>query len=144
MHLVQVPPDAVINGESPLKAMWPLIEPLLQKAIAHSDGIETIEGTVRDLMAKNRQLWVVIGEDKSITAVGVTKLQKYDSGIKEAAITLLAGDDGKLNDLLDLRSELESWAKIEGCNRFRVYGRKGWAKRMPDYKLASYVLSKDL
>lgn len=144
MHLVQIPPDAVINGESPLQTMWPMITPFLQRAIDYSHDMTTLEETWENLTSKRHQLWVVIGEDKKITAAAVTMLQKYPTGLMQATISMLGGEDGHLNQLLELRAELEAWAKTEGCNRVRFFARKGWAKKLPDYKLASYVMSKDL
>lgn len=144
MHLVQIPPDAVINGESPLKTMWPLIAPLLQRAVDHSHEMTTVEETWNDLLAKRHQLWAAIGEDKQIKAAAVTMLQHYKTGLVQMTIAMLGGEDGSLRDLLDMRAELESWAKTEGCNRVRFFARKGWAKYLPDYKLASYVMSKDI
>lgn len=144
MHLIQIPPDKVINGESPLETMWPMIAPLLERAVEHSDDTETLQETLNALMAKHKQLWVVVNEEKKITAAAVTMLQKYPTGFVMATISLLGGESGNLKDILDLRSELEAWAKVEGCNRVRFYARKGWAKYLPDYKLAKYVMSKDI
>lgn len=144
MHLVQIPPDKVINGESPLQTMWPLVAPFLERAIEHSDDTETLEETARSLAAKQKQLWVLIGEDKKITAAAVTLLRRYPTGLAEMTISLLGGEPGHLIGILELRGELESWAKTEGCNRVRIMARKGWAPKLPDYKLAKYVMSKDL
>lgn len=137
MKLAQVPPDLI-------EPMWPMIGSHLEKAIAFSGGADTVEATVGDIMAKRKQLWVAGEEGAPITAVAVTKLQQYPSGLKEASILHIGGDDGSLKDLLDLRAELEAWAKVEGCTRVRIYGRLGWARRLPDYKLKIYVLSKDI
>lgn len=144
MHLVQIPPDAVINGESPLQTMWPMIEPLLQKAVDHSDGKTTLKETAADLMAKRKQLWVVVNEEKRIVSAAVSMLQKFESGLTLATIVLLGGESGNLNDILELRSDFESWAKTEGCNRVDMFSRKGWPKKLPDYRLVAYVMSKDL
>jgi hypothetical protein len=95
-------------------------------------------------MAKRQQLWVAGEDGGPISAVAVTKLQQLESGVKQASITLLGGEDESLGGLLKLRNELEAWAKVEGCNRFRVYGRRGWAKRLPDYQLKICVLTKEL
>lgn len=144
MHLVQIPPDKVINGESPLETMWPMIEPLLQKAVDYSDGKTTLKETASDLMAKRKQLWIVIDEDKKIISAAVSMLQKFESGLVLATIVLLGGEGGDLNDILDLRSEFETWAKTEGCNRVDMFSRKGWAKKLPDYKLVAYIMSKEI
>lgn len=144
MHLIQIPPDAVINGESPMQAMWPMIEPLLQKAVEFSDGKTTLRETAADLMAKRKQLWVVVNEDKKIVSAAVSMLQKFESGLVLATIVLLGGESGNLSDILELRSEFEVWAKTEGCSRVDMFSRKGWPKKLPDYKLVAYVMSKDL
>lgn len=144
MHLIQIPPDAVINGESPLQTMWPMIAPLLERAIDHSDDTETLAETYAALIAKQKQLWVVVGDDKKVTGAAVTMLQTFKTGLVMASITLLGGESGNLKDILGFRGELETWAKTEGCNRVRFYARKGWAKYLPDYRLAKYVLSKNI
>jgi len=144
MHLVQVPPDAVINGESPLQTMWPLVAPLVQKAVDYSDGKTTLEETGDDLMAKRKQLWVVVNEERAIVAAAVTSLQKFRSGLFLATIILLGGEGGNLKEILELRSEFEAWAKTEGCNRVDIMTRKGWAPKLPDYKLVAYVMSKEI
>lgn len=144
MHLVQIPPDAVVNGESPLETMWPLIEPLLQKAVDHSDGKTTLKETAADLRAKRKQLWVVVNEDKKIISAAVSMLQSFESGLVLATIVLLGGESGNLSDILDLRSEFEVWAKTEGCSRVDMFSRKGWPKKLPDYRLVAYVMSKNI
>lgn len=144
MHLVQIPPDAVINGESPLQTMWPLIAPLLQRAVDHSEGKTTLKETVGDLMAKRKQLWVIIGDDKKILSAAVSMLQSFESGLVLATIILLGGEGGNLDEILGLRSQFEVWAKTEGCNRVDMYLRKGWARKLPDYRLVAYVMSKEI
>lgn len=144
MHLVQVPPDAVINGESPLQAMWPLVSPLIQKAVDYSEGTTTLEETASDLIVKHKQLWVVVADDKTIKAALVTSLQRFVTGIKQANVILLGGEKGHLKDILELLPQFETWAKAEGCNRVRFTLRKGWAKHLPEYELVAYIMSKDL
>lgn len=144
MHLVQVPPDAVINGESPLKAMWPLVAPLIQKAVDYSEGVTTLDETASELVAKQKQLWVVVADDKTIKAALVTSLQRFVTGIMQANVILLGGEKGHLKDIIELLPQFESWAKTEGCGRVRFILRKGWAKHLPDYELVAYVMSKNL
>lgn len=144
MHLVQIPPDAVVNGESPLQTMWPMIAPLVQKAVAYSKGKTTIEETAADLAAKHKQLWVVIDEEKKLVCAAVSTLQKFPSGLVLATINLLGAEVGHLKDILELRAEFESWAKTEGCNRVEIFTRKGWAPKLPDYELVANVMSKDI
>lgn len=144
MHLVNIPSDAVINGESPLQTMWPMIVPYVQKAVDYSEGKTTLKETVADLVAKRKQLWVVIDNDKKIISAAVSMLQKFESGLVLATINLLGGENGSLSEILELRPEFEKWAKTEGCNRVDILARKGWAPKLPDYKLVAYVMSKQI
>ena len=45
---------------------------------------------------------------------------------------------------LHLMEDLEAWAKHEGCTRIIGVMRKGWAKRLPDYRMTHVYLEKDL
>ena len=124
--------------------MWPLVAPLIQKAVDYSEGTTTLEETAADLPAKHKQLWVVVADDKSIKAAFVSSLQKFRSGIFQANVLLLGGEPGHLKDILSLLPQFEGWAKTEGCSRVRFLLRKGWAKHLPDYDLVAYVVSKEL
>jgi hypothetical protein len=144
VHLIQIPPDAGPDGRSPLQTLWPAIAPLLERAVEYSDGMTTLEEQRIAIAEKRHQLWVVATNGKQIIAAAVSTLQKFPSGLVLATITLLGGDNGSIKDLIELRAEFESWAKVEGCNRVRFFARKGWARYLPDYKLAAYVMSKEL
>jgi len=54
----------------------------------------------------------------------------------------LGGDN--MNQWFDLRDRFEDWARKEGCDQVRIFARKGWARKLPDYKIQAYVMSKQL
>lgn len=124
--------------------MWPLVVPFLQRAVDYSDGVTTLKETVADISAARKQLWIIIDEEKQPKAAAVSMLQKFESGLVLATIVLLGGESGHLFEILELRSEFETWAKSEGCTRVKIYLRKGWAPKLPEYKLVAYVMSKEL
>lgn len=142
MHLVQIPPDAVINGESPLQVMWPMIAPLLQRAVDYSEGMTTLEETLRDLLSKQKQLWVIVDDEKKINAALVSCLQKFESGLIAARITLIGGEN--LKAWFSLKDEFEKWARVEGCTEVLFHVRKGWIRELPDYQLTQYVMRKKI
>lgn len=43
-----------------------------------------------------------------------------------------------------LVTEIENWAVLNGCKKSYFTGRKGWQKRVLDYKLDSITMSKEL
>lgn len=145
MHLIQIPATADQSGVSPLKKLWPVIAPLLEKAIELSGGVTTLAETFQALIDLQKQLWVIVVEDgptKTISAAGITSLQKFHSGLQIANIEMLGGENMKA--WFSLKDTFEEWAKTEGCTEVRLYARKAWAKQLPDYKLAAYVMSKRL
>jgi hypothetical protein len=142
VHLILIPTAPDKDGVVPLDRIWPMVVPLVQKAVDHSEGMTTLEEQYIALKAGQRQLWAVATNGSQIIAAAITTLQQFQTGLRVATIHLIGGDG--LKDLLELRAEFESWAKTEGCNRVRFYARKGWARHLPDYKIAAYVMSKDL
>ncbi len=139
MELVQIPPDQEV-----LTKVWPVIGPLLERAIDHARGTATIEQTVQRIVTKDAQLWVVVDPEQNnrVMAAGVTSLQKYATGPLVCNIELFGGDNMK--SWFDQKEKFEDWAKEEGCNEIRLYARKGWARHLKDYNLTHYLMVKDL
>jgi len=137
MKLIQIPPDVI--GQA-----WPLIAPLLETAVAQSEGIFTLEGVARDVAEHRKQLWVVLDDENQnrAMAAGVTSLVTYEGGVKTAFIELLGGENMK--QWFSLKPEIEAWAKSEGCAELNMWARKGWAKHLPDYRIARYLMRKEL
>jgi hypothetical protein len=143
MHLIQIPATPDADGNSPLWRLWGEIAPLLEKAVAASGGITTLETELDELLSLRKQCWVVVtdnGGKQVISAAGVTSLQQHPGGLSVANIEMLGGENMKT--WFSLKGEFEKWAKAEGCNEVRMFARKGWARELPDYKIRAYVMSK--
>jgi hypothetical protein len=146
VHLIQIPATADQSGVSPLEKLWPVVAPLLEKAVELSGGVTTLAEEYQALINLKKQLWAIITEDggaKTISAAGITSLQKFPSGLQVANIEMLGGENMKA--WFSLKEKFEEWAKKdEGCTKVRLYARKAWARNLPDYKLAAYVMEKPL
>jgi hypothetical protein len=60
-------------------------------------------------------------------------------------VCLIAALGGKNMDRwLHLLSDIEAWAKAQGCETIRAYARKGWARKLRDYKMSRVILDKVL
>lgn len=70
----------------------------------------------------------------------VTTIQTHPSGLKDANAWLAGGN---LEEILQVIPLLETWLKSEGCARVTVTGRKGWLKRLPEYRHTGNILVKD-
>jgi hypothetical protein len=125
-----------------LEHLIPLIEPWLVKACAHDaewDLAEIGQG-VRD---GKFQLWACWdSEAKKVRGAGVTRVSINKRNEKIGHDVVFAGEDmGKLLPLLD---RLKEFFRAQGCVRWRLSGRKGWAKKLPHMRLAAIVLEESL
>lgn len=117
-----------------------LVAPYLVTVVERSRGQLTAEEIVQAFRSGRYQLWMIW--DGSLMAVGATEVVAVASGMRLCIIHFLSGENSL--EWLHLLSDLEAWAKREGCHRIKGYMRKGWAKRMPDYHMTHVSLEKDL
>jgi hypothetical protein len=84
-------------------------------------------------------LWVL--RDESILAAGVTEFRHYPTGLRTLAALLLGGSD--MRDWVHLWSDVETWAKQQGCTKIEITGRRGWT-RVLGWKETTIDMEKDL
>lgn len=112
----------------------------LQAVVDRSGERYTVASLAELVMRGEFQLWVI--GDEQIRGVVLTELFFAPSGKKVASIRAATGDAAE--GWLHLLPELEQWAKSEGCHVVEAIARKGWARRLTDYKLTHVVLEKEL
>jgi len=123
--------------------IWPTVAPLLRQATART-GLSAFADIERDVLAGNALLWVAVsGEGRVVTieAAASTCLQRTDAG-KVCVITACAGHD--MSRWLPLIAGIENYARDEGCNCVRIFGRKGWLRVLEGYLAAHIILDKEL
>lgn len=112
---------------------------MLRRAIERG-GLSLVE-TVRDIVLSGHALLWVAWNGEKIEAAAVTHLSMTDAG---KICTLLACGGTEMERWLPLLEEIEQYAKAEGCTAFRIFGRRGWARMLPTYKVHRIVLDKRL
>ncbi len=85
-------------------------------------------------------LAVIAGE--RIKAVLAVETYEEVSGLKVASIRFATGEHA--HEWVHLIAEIEAWAKANGCGKVEAMARKGWAKRLPDYRMTHVLLEKDI
>lgn len=121
-----------------VEPLWPLVEPLLQKAIDRSLG-EYLSGDIYGfLINQEMQLWIA-GTD-GIDAAMVTQIVTYPRK-KFCNVVLIGG--ANLKSWIDSQPILLEWAKEQGCTAVRSTGRRGW-HRVLGWKEAYTVSTKEL
>jgi hypothetical protein len=99
--------------------IWPVASPLIDKAL-RLGSIYTLDSVYEGLCDKKMQLWMY-GHDVAL----VTSIQVKE-GKKFCLLLALGGED--LSSWFQYLPIVEDWAKDEGAEEVRVYGRLGWVK----------------
>ena len=139
MNLIQIPTASV-------GATWPALLPHLSKAFKYEGGNIVEASKKKRIQDEMAQLWAVVDDEAKpkpkVMGALITRLDKQESGELFAIVEILGGED--LKEWVHLRSQIEAWAKAEGCTCVQLWARKGWARHLQDYKIVQYVMRKDL
>lgn len=119
--------------------LWPHVAPLLRSAFMKT-GFALFSDLERDVFNGSALVWLA-WNGESIEAAAATALIPTDAGLVCAVLACGGKDMARWLPLLD---QIEQWAKIEGCVRSRIVGRKGWLKALPAYREKHVVIEKEL
>lgn len=121
------------------RVYWPHVLPLLDKAIEF--GWNTADEVFGLIESAQAQCWLAV-EGNRLIGVWVTKVEQSARG--RFCLVWLAGGE-QVNKWMPMVQEYtEPWAKENGCSEMQIVGRKGWVKKLPDYKWTAIVLRKEL
>ena len=141
MNLVRIPIQE-------LDKVWSMIEKDIKSALAYSSQL-TDSDFVFDLAKEGKfQIWVLWDKEQKKTeqkyfGVVVTELIKRKFG-KVCHIQIMTGR--QRHKWQHLISEVENFAKEEGCKMMELIARPGWQKvlNLFDYKRTHVVLEKKI
>lgn len=122
-----------------INEIWPHVEPLLKTAMLRA-GEMTMADMLARLQDRRLLLWLVWDGTEIVSAL-VTELAETISG--KVCVIVAMGGKGR-ERWLHLTSQLEEFARAEGCRAMRLYGRRGWKRVMRDYRETRVILEKDL
>lgn len=119
----------------------PLVHEWLKDVETLTDGKLTYESLIEQLAKSEMQMWLVVGE--KVVATIVTEVLTYPK--KKYCHVLIVSGGGNAKDWhRPIIEQIETWAKNEGCDAVEMYGRKGWLRLLPDYKVKQYRMTKEL
>lgn len=134
--------DLVCVDPAAVDDIWPHVQGFIESAFDHSRGDDNAEIVLAELKAQTSLLWFVWERNaRSILAALTTKLIKTPRGLV-CRITSCGGIH--LDRWSTLLSQIEEYAKAEGCISVRIEGRKGWKAIFPDYAERWVMLEKRL
>jgi len=129
--------DLVATDYRHLDKFWPLVEPLLKRAVERCGNWSI--GEIRQQIEKGALLWIA-WDGEVIKAACVTRLSLEKRGMVLEALAC----GGKGQNWRRLYEEIEDYGRNEGCVLSRVSGRDGWRRIFNDYDLAWITLERRL
>ena len=117
-----------------IPSIWDKAKPLVESALNRGSNY-TIEQVYSGLCRGEMQLWMWDFEAALVTSIQVKKGKKF------CLLLVLAGKH--MSTWFQYLPIVEEWARNEGAEEVRVYGRVGWS-RMTGYKIDYARMSKQL
>jgi hypothetical protein len=120
--------------------VWDKVKDLIKKT---SDEILNENDIYQYLIDGTYRLWLIIDNSNNKFVSACTTCFAYYPHHKACRIVTLGGN--KLAEYYQYSiTQVEEWAKEEECHFMEVFGRRGWAKIMKDYKEECVLLRKHL
>lgn len=135
--------DGVTFGDVRLEdvpAFWPLVEGFIAAACDYADGDTDIEHERDGVHAGDKRLWVA-HDGVSVLAAVTTEI--LDMPRQRICLILMAGGHPQV-PWSWVAAQIEEYAAAQGCSRSRVIGRRGWERKLPDYRIVAVIFSKEL
>lgn len=126
-------------GSDQIDAVWPEFGHHLERY--ESEGWAFAGDIRRDLRSANKQLWGY--QTDRIVGIAVTQILNTPRGDCCEWVAVIS-DGGTAEQFEAVKTEIERWAKSLGCTHMRLQGRRGWLKRMKDYRQTGIVMEKGL
>lgn len=105
----------------------------IEDALEYAGGSHTLQDVMLAVAEGKAQFFPL---DKSAI---VTEIVDYPQ--KAMCRIWLAGGD--LDELIDAEVALGAWAKTQGCDGMEIIGRRGWSRKLENYRESAVVLMRD-
>ena len=112
---------------------WERCVPYIADALEYAGGSHTVEDVAVAVATGKAVFFPLI---KSCMIVEIIDYPK-----KAMCRIWLAGGD--LDELMQAEGSVCEWAKQNGCAGMEIVGRKGWSRKLTDYRESAVVLMKD-
>lgn len=111
-----------------IPSFWPLVEPLVQRALMHAQGEYEPEDIQELLIAGRMQLWLAMTKTE-LLGMAITEIVHFP---RKTILycTLIAGVE--LDAWLELSDLITYWAEGQEVDTLRGFGRRGWKRKLAD------------
>ena len=132
MELICVPPDTVHK-------VWPQVRNLIYAAMKRG-GISSFK-PVEDSVLSGRALIWLAWDGVKVHAAAVTELHQTEW--RKDCVIVACGGSG-MDEWLPLIEGIEKFARAESCVAVHLIGRRGWERKLKDYRAKRVMLEKEL
>jgi hypothetical protein len=119
--------------------IWPHVRGFIYDAIKRGDLCQFTP--VEQAVLSGRILLWCATDGKTIDAAAVTELAQTEW--RKVCVIVACGGNHSAR-WLHLVETIEAFARAEKCSALRIYGRKGWARKLPNYTIRRVVLEKEI
>lgn len=122
-------------------AYWPYAKEYLLKAYEQFPGEVAEDEIIAALATGNMQL-VVAWDGENVIGAAVTKVAVY---AEFQAVVVCALGGTRFEDWREsLDTVLEKFGRFHDCSRIEFHGRRGWERRLPNYKIHRIMMSRSI
>jgi hypothetical protein len=137
--MLQTPCQLLCIEPARLHEIWPYVEPLIRRAVERSISTDLV--TVAAKLVRRQALLWVVWDGTHIRAAVVTSINTANG--KKRCVIVACGGNG-IEGWLPLIGRIEDYARAEGCMSMAIIGRRGWQRRLKDYRPLAVMLEKKL
>ena len=124
--------EIVCYSKEQIAAIWPDVMEYVLRGIGDRNA-HTLPRVYKGLESGEYQLWTA--QMNGIQAVMITSIQTDNEcnaeGERVKFCLILSAGGVNMDSWLDtFVSYMEDWAKEQGCTELRIYGRRGWARKL--------------
>ena len=111
-----------------LPIVWPQIEPMLSKAVAHSNGEICISDIYERSISGDMLILTASSDDEILVALAIEK-REFATGKAVLNVTLAGGE--RLKEWMEeIDKSLVQLAKDYNCSELYIVGRNGWDRAL--------------
>jgi hypothetical protein len=118
--------------------LWPHVRQMVGSALDKTD-LGRLSDLDTDVLSGRALLWIIHGD--GIESAGVTRLELTQHS---KVCLIVAHGGGGADRWLHLLEGIENYAKAEECDSVRWVGRKGWKRKLPEYREIGVVMERKL
>ncbi len=120
-----------------LEKVWTKVAPLLEKALDNTYHIDDIFDGIN-----KKRFQLFISWNKGIESAVITEVAVYPQA--KILRYVLAGGTNLDNWLDRIQEKIERFAKLNNCTQLEVAGRRGWLKKLKNFKEKAILLTKEI